>query len=73
MPPPQALGPQQLVDPAPLDRDAYPLVEVVAQPVECPAAEGLSQLLRIGQGRGEDRGPLLGVVGVRSARAGAVL
>jgi hypothetical protein len=73
MPPPQALGPQQLVDPAPLDRDPPLLIEVVPQPVERPGAERQAQVLRVGQGRGEDRGSLVGVVGVRAARAGAVL
>jgi hypothetical protein len=73
MPPPQALGLQQLVDAAALDRDALLFVEVGLQPVERPAAEGQAQVLRGGQGRGEDRGPLVGVVGGRAARAGSVL
>jgi hypothetical protein len=73
MPPPKALGPQQLVDPAPLDRDPSLLVEVGLQAVERPAAEGQAQGLRVGQGRGEDGGPLVGVIGVRAARAGAAL
>ena len=43
------------------------------QAVERPAAEGQAQALRVGQRRGDDRGALIGVVGVRVARAGAVL
>jgi hypothetical protein len=73
VPPPQALGPQQLVDPAPLDREARLLVKVGLQPIQRPATEGQAQVRRVGQGRGDDRGPLIGVVGVRAARAGAVL
>jgi hypothetical protein len=73
MPPPQALGLQQLVDAAPLDRDPLLLVEVDLQAVERPAAEGQAQGLRVGQRGGKDLGPLIGVIGVRAARAGAVL
>jgi hypothetical protein len=73
MSPPQALGPQQLVDAAPLDRDALVLVEVDMQAIERPAAKRQVQLLRVGQGRGEDRGPLVGIIGVWAAQAGAVL
>jgi hypothetical protein len=63
MPPPQALGDQDLVDATPLDRDALLLVEVGLQAVERPGAEGQSQPFRVGQGRGDDRGPLLGGIG----------
>jgi hypothetical protein len=73
VPPPQALGPQQLVDAAALDRDALLLVEVVPKAVERPAAVGQAQFLRVGQGRGDDRGPLVRRVGVGAARAGAVV
>jgi hypothetical protein len=66
MPPPQALGDQDLVDATPLDRDALVLVEVGLQAVERPGAEGQSQLLRVGQGCGEDRRPLLGGIGRRA-------
>jgi hypothetical protein len=73
VPPLQALGLQQFVDPAPLDRDALLLVEVGLESVECPAAEGQAQPLGIGQRRGDDLGPLLGGVGVRPAGPGPLL
>jgi hypothetical protein len=71
--PPQALGPQEFVDAAALDHDALLLVEVGLEPVECPGAERQAQGLRIGQCRSDDGGPLVGVIGVRAARAGTVL
>jgi hypothetical protein len=73
MPPPQALIHEDLVAAAALDRDALLLVEVGLQAVECPAAEGQAQVLRGGQRRGDDLGPLLGGVGRRPAGAGAFL
>jgi hypothetical protein len=73
MPPPQALGMQQLVDPTPLDRDRLLLVEVGLQAIERPATEGQPQALRIGQRRCDDLGALLGGVGKRSPSPGPVL
>jgi hypothetical protein len=67
MAPSQALLQEEFVDAAALDRDAFVLVEIVPQAIERPAAEGEAQLLRIGQGRGDDLGPLLGGVGPRAA------
>ena len=72
MAPLQPLVHEDLADAAPLDRDALLLVEVVPQAVECPAAEGLAQALRVGQGRGDHFGALLGRVGVRAAGPGAI-
>ena len=73
MAPLQPLVHEDLADAAPLDRDPLVLVEVVPQAVECPAAEGLAQALRVGQGRGDDLGALLGCVGVRAAGPRAIL
>jgi hypothetical protein len=70
--PAQALGQEDLVDPAPLDRDALVLVEVGLQPIEGPAAEVEAQVLRVGQRGGDDLGDLLGGVGRRAALAGPV-
>jgi hypothetical protein len=69
----QPLVHEDLADAAPLDRDAFLLVEVGAQAVQRPAAEGEVQPLRVGQRRGEHFGALLGGVGVRSAGAGPIL
>jgi hypothetical protein len=69
----QPLIDEDLADAAPLDRDAFLLVEVGAQAVQRPAAKGQVQLLRGGQRRGEDFGTLLGGVGVRPAGAGPIL
>lgn len=66
LPPPETLVEEDLVDAAPLDRDAFLLVEVGLQAIERPAAEGQIQALRIGQGRGDDLSSLLGGVGVRT-------
>jgi hypothetical protein len=63
---------EDLVDAAALDRDPLLLVEVGLQPIERPAAEGQAQVLRGGQRGGDDLGALLGGVGVRPARAGAI-
>ncbi len=73
MPPTQALLQEDLVDPAALDRDVLLVVEVGLQAIQRPAAEGQAQALGVGQGSGDDLGPLLGGVGVRPARAGAVV
>jgi hypothetical protein len=71
LPPAEALGDQDLVDPAPPDAD--PLgVEVVLKPVERPGTEGQAQGLRVGQRGGEDLGDLLGGVGRGPAGAGHV-
>jgi hypothetical protein len=43
------------------------------QAVERPATEGQRQPLRVGQGGGDDLGALLGGIGVRPARAGAIV
>jgi hypothetical protein len=43
------------------------LVEVRLEAVERPAAEGQAQGLRVGQGRGEDLGPLLLGIGMRAS------
>jgi hypothetical protein len=73
MAPPQALGREQLVDAAPLDRDAPLLVEVGLQPVERPAAEGQTEVLGGRQCGGDHLGALLGGVGMGSPGAGTVL
>jgi hypothetical protein len=73
MMPPQAFGQEDLVDPAPLDRDPLLFVEIVPESVQGPAGEGQSQALGIGQGGGDDLGPMVGRVGRRPARAGLVL
>jgi hypothetical protein len=71
--PPEPLGQEDLVDAAAPDRDALLLVEVVPQAVERPAGEGQAELLRVGQGGGEDLGDLLRGVGGGPARAGLVV
>jgi hypothetical protein len=73
LPPAEALLGEDLIDAAPLDRQALPLVEVGPQAVERPAAEGQAQALGVGQRRGDDLGPLLGGVGRRPAGALALL
>jgi hypothetical protein len=72
VPPPQALGHEDLVDPAPLDRNLLPLVEVSLESVERPGAEGQAESLGVGQRRGDDFGALLGGIGVRPAGAGSL-
>ena len=57
-PPAQALGLEQVPDPAPFDGAAVQLVEVGGQAVECPTREGQAEIL----GRGQDcrdYGPVL--------------
>lgn len=73
MAPLQPLVHEDLADAAPLDRDALLLVEVGAKAVECPAAEGLAQALRVGQRRGDHLGALLGRVDVRAAGPRTIL
>jgi hypothetical protein len=64
---------KDFVDPAPLDRDALLLVEVGLQTVQRPAAKGQPQALRVGQGRGDDLGALLGRIGRGTPGPGLVL
>jgi hypothetical protein len=73
LPPAEALLGEDLVDPAPLDRQPLLLIEVGLQAVQRPAAERQLQGFRLGQRRGDDLGPLLGGVGRRPAGAGAFL
>ena len=73
MAPLQPLIHEDLADAAPFDADALRLVEVGAQAVQRPAAEGQAQTLRVGQGRGDHFGSLLGRVGVRAPGPGAIL
>jgi hypothetical protein len=72
MAPLQPLVDEELADAAASDADALLLVEVGAQPVQRPAAEGQAQALRGGQGRGDDLGALLGGVGVRTPGPGPI-
>jgi hypothetical protein len=64
---------QDLVNPAALDRDPLPLVEVGGQPVQRPGGEGQVEALGIGQRRGDHRRHLLGRVGRRAADARPIL
>jgi len=73
MTPPQAFGPEDLVDPAALDRDPLPLVEVGLQAVQRPAGEGQAQALRVGQRRGDDLGALPRRVGMRPPGSRSIL
>jgi hypothetical protein len=73
MPPLQPLVQEDLVDPTALHRDALLFVEVGFQPIQRPAAKGQLQALRVGQGRGDHLSPLRGGVGLRPARAGAIV
>jgi len=52
--PPQALGDEDLPDPAALHGDAPLLGQVRRQPVQRPTAEGQPQLVRGGQAGGDD-------------------
>jgi hypothetical protein len=72
MTPSQTLLQEDLVDPAPLDRDRLLLVEVGLESVECPAGERQAQFLGGGQHGGEDLGALLGGVGVRPTGSGLI-
>jgi hypothetical protein len=73
MAPLQPLVHEDLADAAPLDRDPLALVEVVAQSVERPAAEGQIEAFRVGQRGGDDLGALFGRVGMRASRPGPIL
>ena len=73
MPPPQALGQEELVDAAALDADALPLIEIGLQSVRRPAGEGQAQAPRGGQRRGDDLGALLGRIGRGAPGPGLVL
>jgi hypothetical protein len=73
MAPLQPLVHEDLADAAPLDRDPLALVEVVPQAVERPAAEGEVEAVRVGQGGGDDLGPLLSRVGMRAPGPGPIL
>jgi hypothetical protein len=73
MAPLQPLVHEELADAAALDADALLLVEVGAQAVQRPAAEGQAQGLRVRQGGGDHFGALLGGVGVRTPGAGPIL
>jgi hypothetical protein len=71
--PPQALGEEDLVDPAALDRDPPVLVQVGRQPIQRPGGEGQVQRLGSGERGGDHRGDLLGRVGRRPAAARPIL
>src|SRR4051812_14415836 len=73
MTPLQPLVDEDLTDAAAFDRDALLLVEVDAQAIQRPAAEGPAQDLWVSQCRGEDLGALLGRVGVGTPGAGPIL
>jgi hypothetical protein len=73
MAPLQPLVHEDLADAAALHADALVLVEVGAQTVQRPAAEGQAQALRIGQRRGDHLGALLGGVGMRASGPGPIL
>jgi hypothetical protein len=67
MPPLQPLVHQDLANAAAFDRDPLLLVEVDAEAVQGPAAEGQAQALGVGQRGCDHFGPLLGGVGVRAS------
>jgi hypothetical protein len=73
MTPPQAFGPEDLVDPAAFDGNALLLVEVSLQAIERPASERQVQALGGRQRRGDDLGALLGRVGRRTSGPGLIL
>jgi hypothetical protein len=70
--PPEALGQEDLVDPAPLDRDLLVLVEVRLEPVQGPRGERQAERQRVGHRRGQDLGDLLGRVRGRPTGSGLV-
>jgi hypothetical protein len=70
--PAQALGQEDLVDPAALDRNPLPLVEIGGQPVQRPRGERQIQRLGIGERGGDHGGDLLGRIGRRPAGAASV-
>jgi hypothetical protein len=69
----QPLVHEDLADAAALHADALLLVEIGPQTVQCPAPEGQTQALRIGQRGGDHLGALLGGVGVRAPGPGPIL
>ena len=71
--PAQALGEEDLVDPAALDRDPRVLGEMDGQPIQRPRRERQAQGLGIAQRGSDHGGHLLGRVGWRPARAGPIL
>ena len=71
--PTQALGEENLVDPAALDRDPLVLVQVSRQTVQSPRCERQVQRLGVGERGGEHRGDLLGRIGRRPAATGPIL
>jgi hypothetical protein len=71
--PAQALGQEDLVDPAALDRDPFVLVQVGRQPVQRPRRERQVQALGLGQCGGDHPRHLLGRVGRWAAAARAIL
>src|SRR5262245_23675008 len=73
MAPLQPLVHEDLAEAAPLDRDALLFVEIGLQTIDRPGAEGQTQAIRLGQGRGDHLGALLGGVGLRSPGPGAIL
>jgi hypothetical protein len=72
LPPGEALGQQDLVDPAPLDRDLPMLVEVGLDPIQGPGGEGEPERAGVGHRGGEDLGDLLGRIGRRPAGSGLI-
>jgi hypothetical protein len=73
MTPLQPLVQEDLIDAAPLDRDSFLLVEIGLQAVEGPTTKRQTEGLGIGQGRGDYFRTPLGGVGLRAARAGAIV
>jgi hypothetical protein len=70
--PGEALRQEDLVDPAPLDRDFLGLVEVGLEPVQRPAGKGEAERLGVGHRGGENLSDLLGRVGRRAAGPGLI-
>src|SRR3954452_23149052 len=73
MTPLQPLVDEDLADAAAFDRYVLLLVEVDAQAIQRPAAEGQAQNLWVSQCRGEGLGAWLGRVGARTPGAGPIL
>jgi hypothetical protein len=71
--PAQALGEQDLVDPAAPHRDAPLLQQIRGEPVERPRGEGQTQAARTAQRSGDHGGDRVGRVGRRATRTMAVL
>jgi hypothetical protein len=70
--PAEAFRQEDLVDPAPPDRDRLVLVEVSLKSVERPAGEGEPERQGVGHRCGEDLGDLFGRVGGRPPGTGLV-